>query len=162
MQPLRYFYYICLQKFLISHLLRAFTMRLPGTFQRNQQLLLLVLHEEEEDDNKPDRFKMLLDEEGCCRDCCLPRMTLLLPTKETTPWQKLYASGHDPALITVTGLDYECFGELLQLFQPYFNDFTPNVLGWLEEQPCRLLQDSILEIGVTLHRASVKSTGVLK
>jgi hypothetical protein len=52
-------------------------------------------------------------------------MTLLLPTKETTPWQKLYASGHDPALITVTGLDYECFGELLRLFQPYFNDVTP-------------------------------------
>jgi hypothetical protein len=52
-------------------------------------------------------------------------MMLLLPTKETTPWQKLYASGHDPALIAVTGLDYECFGELLRLFQPYFNDFTP-------------------------------------
>jgi hypothetical protein len=39
--------------------------------------------------------------------------------------EKLYASGHNPALIKVTGLDYECFGELLQLFQPYFHDFTP-------------------------------------
>jgi hypothetical protein len=101
-------------------------MRLPGTFWRNQQLLLLALHkEEEEDDDKPDRFKMLLDEEGHRRrDRHLPRMMLLLPTKEMTPWQKLYASGHDPALITVTGLDYECFGELLHLFQPYFNDLS--------------------------------------
>jgi hypothetical protein len=82
--------------------------------------------EEEEDNDKPDRFKMLLDVEGHhCRDCRLLQMMLLLPTKETTPWQKLYASGHDPALITGTGLDYECFGELLHLFQHYFNDFTP-------------------------------------
>jgi hypothetical protein len=51
-------------KFLISHLLCAFTIRFPGTFWRNQQLLLLALHEEEDDNNKPDRFKMLLDEEG--------------------------------------------------------------------------------------------------
>jgi hypothetical protein len=102
-------------------------MRLPGTFWHNQQLLFLALHEEEEEDNeKPDRFKMLLDKEGRCRsDHCLLQMMLLLPTKEKTPWQKLYASGHNPALKTVTGLDYECFGELLHLLQPYFNDFTP-------------------------------------
>jgi hypothetical protein len=68
----------------------TFTMRLPGTFWRNQQLLLLALHEEEDDNDKPDWFNMLLDEEGRhCRDRCLPQMTLLLPTKEMTPWKKL-------------------------------------------------------------------------
>jgi hypothetical protein len=42
---------------------------------------------------------MLLDEEGRRhRGCHWLQMTLLLPTKETTPWQKLYASGHNPSL----------------------------------------------------------------
>jgi hypothetical protein len=90
---------------------------------------LLALHEEEEDDDdKPYQFKMLDEEGRCCCDCHLLQMTLLLPTKETTPWQKLYASGHNPAHITVTGLDYECFGELLRLFQPYLNDLMLPIL----------------------------------
>jgi hypothetical protein len=42
-----------------------------------------------------------------------------------TPWKKVYTSGHNPALITVTGLETECFGELLQLFHPFLNAFTP-------------------------------------
>jgi hypothetical protein len=79
------------------------------TFWHNQQFLLLALHEEEDDNNTPEQFYMLLDEEGhCCCNRLLLQMTLLLPTKEMTPWKKVYTSGHDPALITVTGLDYEC------------------------------------------------------
>jgi hypothetical protein len=44
---------------------------------------------------------------------------------EPTPWMKLYATRQDPALITITGLDYDSFDKLLALFGPYFNDFTP-------------------------------------
>jgi hypothetical protein len=32
---------------------------------------------------------------------------------------------HDPVLITVTGLDYDCFTMLLALFGLYFHNFTP-------------------------------------
>jgi hypothetical protein len=112
-------------------------MRLPGTFWQNQQLLFLPLHEED-DDNNPEWLYTLLNEEGrCCCDCHLPQLTLLLPTKEMTPLKKVYTSGHNRALITVTGLDYECFGELLQLFQPYFNAFTPWAInGCIKPRMC--------------------------
>jgi hypothetical protein len=43
---------------------------------------------------------------------------------ETTPWMKLYAACHHPAIITVTGLDYDCFAKLLVLFGSYFHYFT--------------------------------------
>jgi hypothetical protein len=100
-------------------------MRLPGDLWFNQMLLLAWLAEEEDDDEN-ERFYNHLNEEGRRRrDRRLPRPTLLLPSMETTPWMKLYAARHDPALITVTGLDYECFEKLLALFEPYYNDFTP-------------------------------------
>jgi hypothetical protein len=63
---------------------------------------------------------------------CLLQPTLLLPSIETTAWMKLYAACHDPALITVTGLDYDFFAKLLALFGLYYNDFTPWTLdGWI-------------------------------
>jgi hypothetical protein len=36
-----------------------------------------------------------------------------------------YAASHDPAHITITGLDYNCFANLLGLFQLYFYGFNP-------------------------------------
>jgi hypothetical protein len=73
-----------------------------------------------------EQFYNQLNGEGRCRrDCCLLRPTFLLPSMETTPWKKLYAAHHDPALITVTGLDFDSFEKLLALFGPYYNDFTP-------------------------------------
>jgi hypothetical protein len=93
-------------------------MRLPGDLWFNQMLLLAWLAEEEDDD-KNDQFYNQLNGEGrCCRDHCLAQPTLLLPSMETTPWMKLYAARQDPALITVTGLDYDSFDKLLALFGP--------------------------------------------
>jgi hypothetical protein len=87
-------------------------------------LLLAWLAEEDEDDDN-EQFYNQLNGEGCPRrDCCLLRPTLLLPSMQTTPWMKLYATCHDHALITTTGLDYDSFAKLLALFGPYYNDFT--------------------------------------
>jgi hypothetical protein len=99
-------------------------MQIPGDFWCNQ-MLLLGWPAEEEDDDENERFYNQLNGEGCC--CCnrrLPQPTLLLPSIETTPWMKLYATRHDHALITVTGLDYDSFAKLLALFGLYYNDFT--------------------------------------
>jgi hypothetical protein len=85
-------------------------MSLPGDLWWNQLLLLAWL--EEENDGENGQFYCQLDEEGYC--CCFG--TLLV---------KLYAACHDPALITVTGLDYDCFAKLMGLFRPYFYGFTP-------------------------------------
>jgi hypothetical protein len=84
-------------------------MRLPGDFWCNQ-MLLLAWPAEEEDDDENEQFYNQLNGEGCCRrNCRLPQPTLLLLSIETTPWMKLYATRHDHALITVTGLDYDSF-----------------------------------------------------
>jgi hypothetical protein len=105
--------------------LTLFTMRLPGDLWFNQMLLLAWLAEEDGEDGN-EWFYNQLNGKGCRRrDCHLPRPTLLLPSMETTPWKKLYAAHHDPALITVTGLDYDSFAKLLSLFGPYYNEFTP-------------------------------------
>ena len=42
-----------------------------------------------------------------------------------SPWQKLYSSGDDGALITVTGFDHSSFQYILQSFEPYFETHTP-------------------------------------
>ena len=42
-----------------------------------------------------------------------------------SPWQKLYDSRDNPALITVTGLDHDAFAELLKLYEPLYNEYTP-------------------------------------
>jgi hypothetical protein len=39
------------------------------------------------------------------------------------PWMKLYAAHHDPALITVTGLDYDFFHEVIGTIQALFSLF---------------------------------------
>jgi hypothetical protein len=88
-------------------------------------LLLAWLAEEDEDDDNEWFYNQLNGEGCCCRDCGLLQPTLLLPSSETTPWMKLYAARHDPALITITGLGYDSFEKLLALFGPYYIDFTP-------------------------------------
>jgi hypothetical protein len=107
-------------------------MRLPGDLWFNQMLLLAWLAEEEDDDENEQFYNQLNGEGHRRRDRRLAQPTLLLPSMETTPGKRLYAAHQDPALITVTGLDYDSFEKLLALFGPYYNDFTPWTLdGWI-------------------------------
>ena len=46
------------------------------------------------------------------------------PTEST--FHKVYKSGHDDALISMTGLNFMAFGELLSLFRPLFEVYTPH------------------------------------
>ena len=69
-------------------------------------------------------FRRRLNLEGRLRrDRSLRRRALCNP--EESPWQRLYDSGDDPALITVTGMDHGAFKELLKLFVPLFDQCTP-------------------------------------
>jgi hypothetical protein len=69
-------------------------------------------------------FCELLDEEGkrrrnrhLCKDA--------LPEPEEAPWQKVWLSKDDSALITVTGIDFNAFDEMLRLYQPHFEKYSP-------------------------------------
>lgn len=57
------------------------------------------------------------------RSRALKRHSLLDP--EHSPWQKLYDSKDDAALITVTGMDHEAFTHLLDIYFPLFDNHTP-------------------------------------
>ena len=46
------------------------------------------------------------------RDRRIPRVALVDPKQ--SPWQKLYSSGNNQALVTVTGFDHEAFAFLLE------------------------------------------------
>ena len=59
-------------------------------------------------------FRDYLDSVGRMRRCRkLPRCALVEP--HLSAWQRLYSSGHDGALITVTGHDHAAFKRLLLL-----------------------------------------------
>ena len=84
-------------------------------------LLLLALVQCEESEA---RFRDLLDEEGRLRrDRRLPRAALLQPCD--SPWERLFCSMNDQALITITGFDHAAFASLLALFSPWFSAHTP-------------------------------------
>ena len=57
------------------------------------------------------------------RDRSIKRAALVDP--EHSAWKKLYDSGHDGSLITVTGFDHAGFAELLRIYKPCFDQFTP-------------------------------------
>jgi len=70
------------------------------------------------------RFRHLLTLEGRRRrDRRIPRISLVEPSM--SPWERLYGSGNDQALITTAGFDHTAFRELLVLFEPWFNSYTP-------------------------------------
>ena len=94
------------------------------------------LHDEHEDDLLPllileslrdaeqEAFWKKLDAEGRRRrDRKIPRVSLLSPKE--SPWQRLYSSGNDQALITVTGFDHAAFKIMLDMYAPFFLKFTP-------------------------------------
>jgi hypothetical protein len=77
---------------------------------------------------KKRAFKYLLSLEGRQRrDRRIPRAALLPPSHSC--WMRLYLSGNEQALITVTGMDYAAFHTLAALFEPWFNSHTPWVGG---------------------------------
>ena len=53
----------------------------------------------------------------------LARCVLL--SSVASPWSKLYSSGNDAALITVTGHDHSAFAFMLERFLPYFDGYSP-------------------------------------
>jgi hypothetical protein len=88
---------------------------------RRSRFLLLVAVILDLDD---DSFRELLDIEGRQRrDRRIPRVALLTPGDSA--FDKLYNSGNDQALITVTGFDHRAFRSLLELFSPWYLSHTP-------------------------------------
>jgi hypothetical protein len=70
------------------------------------------------------KYRDYLSQEGRHRrDRHLPRIALLDPCD--SPWSRVYSSGNDQAMITVTGFDNRAFRDLLKLFTPYFRNYTP-------------------------------------
>jgi hypothetical protein len=88
--------------------------------RRSRILLLAVVLLDLEDDS----FRDLLDMEGRQRrDRRIPRSALLTPGGSA--FDKLYNSGNNQALITVTGFDHLAFRSLLELFSPWYLSHTP-------------------------------------
>ena len=53
----------------------------------------------------------------------IPRCALLSPNE--SPWRRVYESRNDQALITMTGLDFDTFRDILQEFKVCYNKFSP-------------------------------------
>jgi hypothetical protein len=74
--------------------------------------------------NNNTSFKSLLSiEQRRRRDRCIPRIALVDPSESA--WVKLYCSGSDSAMITLTGLDYPSFNYLSAKFEDLYNEYTP-------------------------------------
>lgn len=56
------------------------------------------------------------------RDRRIPRAATLSPS--SSPWQHLYDSGNEQALVTATGLDHAAFSHLLSEFEPLYHAYT--------------------------------------
>jgi len=54
---------------------------------------------------------------------CIPRISLLPISK--SPWHRVYTTGDDQAMITLTGFDLPSFHFLLNLFAPLYDNYTP-------------------------------------
>ncbi len=74
--------------------------------------------------NNNTSFKSLLSiEQRRRRDRRIPRIALVDPSESA--WVKLYCSGSDSAMITLTGLDYPSFNYLSVKFEDLYNEYTP-------------------------------------
>jgi hypothetical protein len=61
------------------------------------------------------------------RDRCIPQCSLLCP--DESPFQRLYLSGNEQALITFTGLDHHAFSYILHQFTPLYHRYSPYSTG---------------------------------
>ena len=55
----------------------------------------------------------------------IPRISLT--TMKNSPWRKVFHSGNDQAMITLTGFTCEAFEYLIEKFSPVYYEFTPFV-----------------------------------
>jgi DDE superfamily endonuclease len=86
---------------------------------RRRRIILLALFLLDD-----DMFRNSLTAEGRRRrDRRIPRSALTSPANSA--FERLYSSGNDQALITVTGFDHAAFRCLLFLFEPWFHQHTP-------------------------------------
>ncbi len=69
------------------------------------------------------RFYLSLNaEERRRRDRRIPRLALIEP--KMSAWKKILVSGNDQSLITITGLDFSVFGELMERFEPMYSQYS--------------------------------------
>ena len=69
------------------------------------------------------RFYLSLNaEERRRRDRRIPRVALVEPGKSA--WRRILVSGNDQSLITITGLDFSVFGELMERFEPMYSQYS--------------------------------------
>jgi hypothetical protein len=77
--------------------------------------------------NRKMFYKTLSLEEKRRRGRKIPREWLQHPSRSA--WRKLYESGNDAALITLTGLDHVTFDELNIKFKLIFDSHTPHAVN---------------------------------
>ena len=70
-----------------------------------------------------NRWAKLNEEEKRRHAKKVPRPSTVL--QQRSPWNTLYFRGDQQAFITVTGLDPQCFHELLTVFEPLFDSNLP-------------------------------------
>lgn len=92
--------------------------------RRRRRLAALIVMRIRARRKRNTRFRDKLNAEGRRRrDRNLPRCALLPPSE--APWLRVFLSGDDGAMITVTGMDYRAFTAILRLFTPLFHAYTP-------------------------------------
>ena len=100
-----------------------------------EDLLLLLLHrrrqEEEERQSNLERLRRRLRSAG------ISRASLHHPMHSA--FMKLYNSGKDASLIALCGFDFSSFHKLLDLFAPYFDNWTPYPQSAKNRRPMRRL-----------------------
>ena len=90
-------------------------------------LALIKKKDEKHSRYKKSFYKSLHSIERARRNRHIPRPSLL--SADRSPWRKLYTSMNDSAMITLTGLDIECFHWMCFKCKPYFDNYSP----WLDD-----------------------------
>ncbi len=101
-------------------------MKHPVAMMDNEDdvLLLFLLSSSSNNNSNATSFRSTLSPEGRSRrDRRIPRIALLDPN--VSPWVRLYTSGSESAMITLTGLDYPSFHFLSVDFEVLYNRYTP-------------------------------------
>jgi hypothetical protein len=99
--------------------------------------LQLIMQKEDEDDEESFRGRLTIEERRK-RDRRLPRPTLVCPYR--SPWEKVFKSGDDQAMITLCGLDCKSFRDLHEGFKWYYTNFSPySADGFIRRLPLKQL-----------------------
>jgi len=97
---------------------------LPNMFRRRSRIRSLILIALEEDDDEHITFRNRLTAEGRRRrQRRIPRSALQSP--HLSAFAVMLGSGNDQSLITACGLDHRAFRELLILYSPFYQRYSP-------------------------------------